>query len=374
MQEERTFLRKSNIELLRIVSMYLIVMHHFSVHGPWPASGSFSSDVVIMLFSFGGKLGVDVFVLISGYFMIKSRFKIRSVLRVFLETWFYSILIFLLFAIFQTSMISDIDLRKVVIPVSSGEYWFVTTYIALILLSPFLNALYDKLAFTEQRKLIIIGFAVFSIVPTITTFNPLASNLIWFVYLYILGGWLRDYSQFNHSIKTHFLDPASIISLGKKRMIFICTVIVLGSIVIIEYARRHFGFDLLSSEYFIQQNTVFILLAATALLAWFAELDVPSSSIINHIAQTTFGIYLIHDNPLVRHWLWPMWEPLYDHGWLIILIVGFISTVAVFMACSLIDFVRIRLIEAPFFRWLDKRFGSKLSCVDNWFNGWINNR
>ena len=32
-------MRNSNIELLRIVSMVLIVMFHFSVHGAWPEGG-----------------------------------------------------------------------------------------------------------------------------------------------------------------------------------------------------------------------------------------------------------------------------------------------------------------------------------------------
>ena len=34
-------MRDSNIELLRIVSMVLIIMHHFSVHGCFP----FTSDL-----------------------------------------------------------------------------------------------------------------------------------------------------------------------------------------------------------------------------------------------------------------------------------------------------------------------------------------
>lgn len=367
-------MRKSNIELLRIISMLLIVMHHFSVHGPWPTSGPLSSDVAVMLFSFGGKLGVDVFVLITGYFMIKSRFKARSVLRVLFETWFYSALFLFLFAIFDANIIAEMDLRRAIIPISSGEYWFVTTYIALMLFSPFLNALYDKLAFAERKKLVIVGFVIFSILPTITTFNPLASNLVWFVYLYVLGGWLCDRSQSAYPQQNLFLDPVSIVYLNKKGIAFLCMAIVLGSIVAIEYAHRHFGFDLISSSFFIQQHTVFILLAATALLAWFAEINIRSSSIINSVASTTFGIYLIHDNPLVRHWLWPIWEPLYGYGWEIILVVGLISTAAVFIACSLIDIVRIKLIETPFFGWLDKHFGSSLSRIDTWFNGWMRNQ
>lgn len=51
--------RKSNIELLRILSMVLICLHHFSVHGPWPSTGGALPHAVIDAMSLGGKAGVN---------------------------------------------------------------------------------------------------------------------------------------------------------------------------------------------------------------------------------------------------------------------------------------------------------------------------
>ena len=39
----------------------------------------------------GGKLGVVIFVLISGYFLVDSKFKIKKLLKLFLEVLFYSV-------------------------------------------------------------------------------------------------------------------------------------------------------------------------------------------------------------------------------------------------------------------------------------------
>ncbi len=69
-------MRSSNIELLRIASMFMIILFHFSVHGAWPESGPLASDVAVEMLSFGGKLGVNCFVLITGYFMVRSQLKI----------------------------------------------------------------------------------------------------------------------------------------------------------------------------------------------------------------------------------------------------------------------------------------------------------
>lgn len=93
-------MRNSNIELLRIVSMVLIVMFHFSVHVHGRKAAALLRYAVEML-SFGGKIGVNCFVLITGYFMAHGRLKVQSLLRVVLQTWFYSFAILAIFAVAQ---------------------------------------------------------------------------------------------------------------------------------------------------------------------------------------------------------------------------------------------------------------------------------
>lgn len=96
--------RNSNFELLRIVAMYLIVLHHCTVHGVF----SYVSDNIGMVehinnflcifLSSGGKIGVTLFVLISGYFLSLKEFKIERLLKIYLKMFAYSVL-FLLIAL-----------------------------------------------------------------------------------------------------------------------------------------------------------------------------------------------------------------------------------------------------------------------------------
>lgn len=63
--------RNSNIELLRIIAMFLIVMHHYSIHGfDTSALQEMPDRLVVDWFMAGGKVGVVIFVLISAYFMV----------------------------------------------------------------------------------------------------------------------------------------------------------------------------------------------------------------------------------------------------------------------------------------------------------------
>lgn len=93
--------RTSSFELLRILSMALIVMHHYSVHGGFDFMSPFSLRLYfVQCLAMGGKLGVNVFVLVSGYFLCKSNFKWQRLIKLELEVIFYSCIIGVIFFIF----------------------------------------------------------------------------------------------------------------------------------------------------------------------------------------------------------------------------------------------------------------------------------
>ena len=97
--KESTLKRDSSIELLRIIVMFCIIICHFATHGGFKFDNKVI-DISRLWWNFiemGGNLGVDVFVLISGYYLINS--KKRGYLFKILKLWgqivFYSIVIYL---------------------------------------------------------------------------------------------------------------------------------------------------------------------------------------------------------------------------------------------------------------------------------------
>ena len=95
--------RQSNLELSRILAMYLIVMHHFSVHGGvpiWSGSAPLSFNFYLdQLLSTGGKIGVNLFVLITGYFLAKKFSKFSSLIYLWIKTFSYVIVFSCSFAL-----------------------------------------------------------------------------------------------------------------------------------------------------------------------------------------------------------------------------------------------------------------------------------
>lgn len=70
--------RNSSFELLRIISLFSITICHFATHGGF----CFDAQMVSIprfwwyFIEMGGNFGVDVFVLISGYFLITEKYKV----------------------------------------------------------------------------------------------------------------------------------------------------------------------------------------------------------------------------------------------------------------------------------------------------------
>ena len=90
-------LRRSNLELYRIIVMMLIVAHHFVVNSGLmyiiteePAT---SKSLYLWLLGMWGKTGINCFVLITGYFMCRSNITLRKFLKLFLEVIFYNIVV-----------------------------------------------------------------------------------------------------------------------------------------------------------------------------------------------------------------------------------------------------------------------------------------
>lgn len=392
-------MRDSNIELLRIVSMMLIILFHFSVHGPWPADGVLATDVAVGVLAFGGKLGVNCFVLITGYFMTRSSVRMASVARVVLETWFYSWGLLILFAVAQPELVTQARLEKAVLPLVSGEYWFITNFVALMVVSPFLNLLFDRLSRRGKSRLAAIGFVTISVLPTLTTFNPLGSDLLWFFYLYLMGGWIRELMEgaegadalasalardggdgaaadrdaawaktAGASGALAWLDPARLtLRVGGGPMAVAGVLVSWAAIAAICCAQAWFGFDRVNAQYPVWQYMIPTFLASTGMLVAFARLAMAPSRTVNNLAKCALGVYLIHDNPFVRAWLWPHFTAVYALGPAAIIGASLLAAVGVYAFGAAADSLRIALLEKPLFRWLNSRFGDQLARADHWF-------
>lgn len=105
--------RKSGFELIRIIAMFLIIVHHSMVHGALGVSLTTimhkSNPLTVGLFNFiaiSGKIGVYLFILITGYFMLYSKISVKKIVKLWLPIFFWSVALSLIFGGLITHKVS----------------------------------------------------------------------------------------------------------------------------------------------------------------------------------------------------------------------------------------------------------------------------
>lgn len=327
--------RKSNFELLRIISMFLIVLHHFSVHTEWNfPPGFYSSKLLIQILSIGGKIGVDCFIFISSYFLINRTPHKSALFTIWKTVLFYSVGIFTLIALFSSEKITFISIIKSFLPVMMSTYWFVTAYILLYIFSPFLNIFLKELDKNKYKRLLFIEFFIFSIVGSFNLNNMLTNDFLWFIFIYSIGSYIK--LHLNLDKKNKQLCFYFFISLFVT-IIFIILFNLLG-----KYVDPRIGKGIM-----VLTNTqgVLPLISSSILFVLFINIDIGSRKFINIVASTMFSVYLIHDNFMLRVILWDFVRSITTNNPLNILLIGLLASLIIFILCILIDLTRLKILN-----------------------------
>lgn len=313
--------RNSNLEILRIIAMILIVMHHYAVHGLTDTAAVTWDRLVIDLFASGGKIGLSIFVMISGYYMVSSQYNTRKFLKMWGQVWFYSVTIyFLLIFILQPSQVAWINGYHVFFPIIYDEYGFASTFVWLMLVSPLLNLFLHQLKQIQLQKILIVSLLLVTIIPIFGAGKNQLSELGIYMLLYTLAGYHRLYHNKVNNPGRHIIAA-------------IVLFIVLQA------------FNIYKSS-FIQLNSIFVVAISFEMLIGFAGKEPFSNLLINKISSAAFGVYLIHDNQYMRSYLWGTLlhnQNYYGSGKLIVHAI--LSVAAVYTVCSVIDLIRQDSIE-----------------------------
>lgn len=330
--------RESNFEVLRTIAMFFIVVYHCLTHGVGDGYG-FNTDCTVTLsnalFSdfmlVFSSIAVNLYVMISGYFLVDLNFKASRIVRTWSYACFYSLIITVSFMAMAIVPFNAISVGKSLFPISSDAYWFVTQYIGLLILSPFLAILARQLTY-RQYLVLLMGGAILclSIIPDFPLgkrFYVAHGNSVWsFAYLFMIAGFIK------HHLKTVPIGRLSVMVVLLTLLILLCEIIGgynNGSI----------------SLYWLNYNGL-VMMLSVAVFVLVRQLQIPERgfwTVLVKAAPYTFGVYLIHDHLLVRDWLWNTLSlSSYCDKWLYPFMVIGICFV-IFVACAGIDAVRKKL-------------------------------
>ena len=331
--------RSSNLELLRILCMLLIIGDHLTGQSGIADYTTLLSSFAFCLIGCGSRIACSVFVLIGGWFLCEQPYKTRRPLSLWLSLWLYTVPVTLLCKLAGLD-VSWGALRWAAFPASTRQLWFISDYLLLLLCVPLLNRLLRGLSRPAHRDLLAVLAVPLIVYPTLFGENGAVSDTAWmFLYEYLLIAYLRRWPD---NRLAHLLQHrAAALGLGLGLPL-------LNTILRAVLETRGLT-DGKAFQYMAYYRTALgalpNLLAALALFYLFKGLDLGCVRWVNALAGTTLGVYILHQVPAFRGFLWNGLLQAEAHH----RSVGYtlLAILAVFLGCAAVDALRTALVMRP---------------------------
>ncbi|MGM9803883.1 MAG: acyltransferase family protein [Muribaculaceae bacterium] len=313
--------RESQFELLRIVAMAMIIMVHFNgvaVEKFLPLTTKPFAQVwgAELLESFA-IVGVNLFVLISGYFGI--RLSAKGIAKYVGWVLWYSVLLYCIVCCFYPQLFLPKYTEYAVNGITHSSQWFVTSYFMLMALSPAINAVFARTTHTQHLAIA----AALTVVNCLCgwwfemVFNQTGYTVHHMVFIYWLGRTLHEQMQRRSQLPW-------------RSLAVVCYLASMAALMVMIHNMRYFKA--------IAYNNPVVVIESIALFIVFATMHFQNRT-INRIASSAFAVYLIHMHfSVYPHVLRPLLSDIYDtYGGNMYPLITSVLGIIIFAVCILVD-------------------------------------
>ncbi len=328
--------------MLQVIFLHICLYGGYSSVAKHNLSGLHKA--VFYLIFLSSRCPVYVFILIFGYFSVLSNKTLASIkgkiAKIYLPMLFYSLSIPFIGQIFGLWQLNSIEKARAFFPFTSRIWYFMTLYLLVLILSPFLNKTLTALSKKEYTRLIIILFLMFSVwtlfaqldqtskvIRLDKIFDSDGKCLYGFIYMYILGGYIRLHIPCRKNARYIYLFVFAFLTLVNAALCYFID-----------------SYSNISSN----NNNPFVVIQSACLLLFFRDLKFKSKA-INYIAAVNLGVYMIHEHFLVRNKLWhDFFSFLSDKSFYKSNTYPFkilLICLTVFTACGIIEKIRVWLFK-----------------------------
>ena len=292
------------IDLVRIVAMLMIIAHHFSLHSGFEFNCVSANSVFLDVLALGGKTGVNIFILITG-FCSAGKIKNKKLINLIGNATLYSVILTMIASSCGYVAYSKKMFLKACFPFLFGNnYWFIVTYLELYILSPLLNVVVSNLDEKKYQRYLVFFTCLLCVFPSIVVrfiqINDFGYNsLIWFIYLYFIGSYLKLYG-----LPNFFRGYETYLPLLTSCFILVHILACIGSQV---YTETNFANNILECLADYDANAIMPLFIAISMFLIFEKVEVHKGKrLLRKVSTATLGVYLFHDNVNFRLVLWDL--------------------------------------------------------------------
>lgn len=320
--------RTIGLDVAKILAMFMVfVIHNLGQGGVLQSVERTTPSFYLLWYLENiGIVGVNVFALISGYISVVKKINYYRVFYVMVQATFWATLIMIgLCALGQSYSLKTI--LSNVLPIISGRYWYINSYIGMMLLAPFLNHGLQELSRNSLSKLVMILLIMACSIGFIGNFTLLGGySVIWLVIMYIVGGYFRLYNPMKNykNFGVYF---------------FVCPIISL----LLEFLSKflniqiHIFTDYTSPIVFCQSLLLFELMRRI-------KVNMKYSEMIKKVSSLTLGAYLINCSELYNFLggklVWVL-----DYNFIIQFLLVLILSIAMYIIALIMENMRVLLFR-----------------------------
>ena len=326
------------VDIAKIVAMILVVAVHVNGYG-LPYEGNNPPGLgYLLLRSFLDAIFdacINIFAIASGYVGIVSSFKLSRIIRLWIQVVFTGLMVLVCIDLFTGIDVHNIDYLKACFPIAKRQYWYMTAYFMLCFVMPLINVGIKALSRNELRNMVLLLLGVICGEWFICYISALGTeggySFEWLLVLYVVGAYLRLYNPLD-KYKWSLMSCACGCAMTDGWMPFVLQAV---------HFKRGFGFSGYTSP--------FIVLISLCIFALCLKVRVASERLrkaIVLLSSTTLGVYLIHVQPVVFRSVFPQLvnkTSVSGGGAYLCLII--VTTIAIYIVCTLLDFLRIILFR-----------------------------
>lgn len=351
-------------EMIRIIAMFMVVVHHICVHGSFPNGLSVyqfnSQSFYIQSLSAFGKVGVFLFMMITGFFVSQAEPKLKKIWPILVQTTFYlGIGYFVLLRnAYQMGTTSGSDLKQVFsasfYPFTG--YWFVNAYLILYALTPFLNLGIKNMNQKVFQRCLLVMTIILCFSGVVTKNERPLGDVGLVLLPYLFGSYYRKY-------------PLKIKKRKLSSMLIILLLILNLEIYLLDRYGERFNliavFD--SPIYPMRDISLFVVSFSVILFLLLQQIQIRSVWIQNRILQMgkcMLGVYLLHDNRIIRPRLAAHLSPFFNVNGIKIIFPIIAASLVVFIFSAVFEKIRQLIFNAVIQLWkgiLKKRYRSHRS-------------
>lgn len=291
--------RLANFELLRIIAMAMVIALHYISRGivapKLSVDGSVYNHIWWLVLAFCN-VSVNVYVLISGYFLVDAEWHVNKVIRLIAQVLFYSILVGIIVSKVMSIPLSFDNILTIILPIEYEHYWFATAYVIMYMLAPVLSIAVNQLPKKQLTTVIVLLLFIFSIPKSLNPYliptDSYGYDFGWFICLFLIAGYIKKYGikLFDTKVKSIALYISGVVL-----NFLVCAATA--------YIVRTRG----KLEYYMDMtyayNYILVLFSSVAFFYIFTHINIKEgkfANIVCKIAPYTFGVYLLHENVVLR--------------------------------------------------------------------------